>query len=586
MHNRSDTYRAPAPTQPPNSSSSIAHIFGVPLPAAQRFSAAGFPLPSSSALALAQFSVPACGDWNMPVRHWTESAQQQQQQSQQSRVPDSRQAPAPGGLHTLTRGEGVALTTSGERGVYLGRPIMAQYGNVVFCLMRDSSTSPPSARVLSVDLRAASDMLLFLPCETCDMCMQLVPIDETVVHAQLIHGRMMPLNNSNNNIHGTTVNLAQLGNSHAPSLYSTPSSGAAAAATGAATVRAAGSASASPTVPQTAALPLPPPSSSSQPSAPLSSYLTANRTYVAGDAQLMSHLKRTKKLGEGAQGIVWQCLVEPASRAPRIDPRACPAATPGSLVLKTIKCKDAAAAAARFEQSVRLMQITSTHLVPYFAVVYDPRQSEDGHPLVHVVMPFYGGGNLMTQIAKQQGKFSESWLLSTMLQLANALNVLHSQRIVHGDVKPDNILLFGDNQVLLMDLEASSVLPPGEASVKADNEGTYEWRAPECDKCVVSTASDMWSLGVVAVVLALLPDYPALKNPDSGCEELLHAASWTDSRLYWSVKDAVAARGYGDRTAEIICSLLRVDPKNRPTTTTLNEVLTQWMEKLIFAGQF
>lgn len=563
----------------------------------------GFPLPNTSAAALDQLKAPQCSDWPIRVRSLaaTTTASQQQQQQQFAQ-------------HPLSRGEAIQFHT-GERGIYLGRPAFgsavgssnysggggapighsspAAGATMVCCVMRDATGYPPFPRILNLDSNAATNQLMFVPVVACPKCGGKVPVDEIAQHEQVAHSSA-----------AGSVRQAQQPQQPAPpyqqqqpqqqqlmmgmTMTLTNGNGGGAA-----------SAAASMTATRTQT----PVASPMTPTAGSTARQTPNGVFIAGDAELMRHLKKGKKLGEGAQGTVWQCAVQAPYKAPQLDPRQHPVSPvfdpgAGTVVLKSIKCADAQIALNRFHLSEQLMRIKSTHLVPYFAVIYDPRERDtsadnnnrDTTHIVHVIMPFYSCGTLSEKIQKQRGKFSEQWLLSTMLQLSNALQVLHTHRpaIAHGDVKPDNIMLFGTNseQVLLMDLEASSIIPPGQKMVKADNDGTFEWRAPESAERDVGTWSDMWSLGVVAMVLALLPDFPALKNPETGQEELLNMKCWNDSRLYWSVKDAVVAKGYGERTAEIICSLLRLEPANRPTTQVCSEVITDYMEKLIFAGKF
>jgi WD40 repeat protein len=81
---------------------------------------------------------------------------------------------------------------------------------------------------------------------------------------------------------------------------------------------------------------------------------------------------------------------------------------------------------------------------------------------------------------------------------AEALSVLHRHGVVHGDVKPANLILDRDGQVVLVDLGSSSV-PNGTGN----GAGTPGFRAPEVSAGSVPTpASDVYSLA--ATVFALL----------------------------------------------------------------------------------
>jgi serine/threonine protein kinase len=326
-----------------------------------------------------------------------------------------------------------------------------------------------------------------------------------------------------------------------------------------------------------------------------------------GDVALLNALRKTKKLGEGAQGCVWQCeapkhLLPPPAKHTE-------AATPGFIVLKEIRCTSQAAALERYHQSLRLMQLRRAHLVHYYCVSYDPNEPcpppEAAPPtgrrdaaraaldqaarlhaaprglIVRVVMPFYDKGSLTTRIADARTKLGEQWLLSTLLQLVKALEILHAHRpvIAHCDVKPDNILLYGpgDGQVLLMDLESSCAIDPARPPVEC--EGTYDWLPP--GRALATTARDVWSLGVLAYCLAVLPDYPEAKHPTTKKPEMLNSEEWDDGQLYWTVHDNVTGRGYTKETADIIAGMLRRAAGDRPSVSHIGRQLATHMENLL-----
>jgi serine/threonine protein kinase len=79
-------------------------------------------------------------------------------------------------------------------------------------------------------------------------------------------------------------------------------------------------------------------------------------------------------------------------------------------------------------------------------------------------------------------------------QLAHALSYMHARDIVHGDLKPANILIGTDYQCFVSDFTITSFENRGTTFAF----GTLWWRAPECllnrDS---SRQSDAWSLGMM-----------------------------------------------------------------------------------------
>ncbi|KAF8068398.1 kin-1 [Scenedesmus sp. PABB004] len=101
-----------------------------------------------------------------------------------------------------------------------------------------------------------------------------------------------------------------------------------------------------------------------------------------------------------------------------------------------------------------------------------------------------------------------------------ALTTLHGRRILHRDIKPCNLLVFGDGYVKLADLGAACVLPPGGAA--RSRTGTAGYMAPEVgggggagDGAGYGFAVDMWSLGVTIyqMVAGALPAWAAQQAP-------------------------------------------------------------------------
>jgi serine/threonine protein kinase len=116
------------------------------------------------------------------------------------------------------------------------------------------------------------------------------------------------------------------------------------------------------------------------------------------------------------------------------------------------------------------------------------------------------GGNLLNAINKMN-KIPENLSKIIFKQLITTLQYIHSNNIVHRDIKPDNILLDLDNTIKLCDFGVSKIIPQGQ--LINDSCGTPAFIAPEIlmEKDYNPYATDVWSSGVVlyAMVTGFFP---------------------------------------------------------------------------------
>ncbi|GMI32356.1 hypothetical protein TrCOL_g226 [Triparma columacea] len=137
---------------------------------------------------------------------------------------------------------------------------------------------------------------------------------------------------------------------------------------------------------------------------------------------------------------------------------------------------------------------------------------------VVVEMDYLPGGDLLTFLTPSPSLrwMDESHPLRIITQLLRAIEFLHRNRIIHGDIKPENILLTrappppnpGDVTVTapgciykLCDFGASLTLPSEASYLQNITVGTEGYISPEAREGVVGFPSDMWSFGITAFVI-------------------------------------------------------------------------------------
>lgn len=119
---------------------------------------------------------------------------------------------------------------------------------------------------------------------------------------------------------------------------------------------------------------------------------------------------------------------------------------------------------------------------------------EQGFPFL--VMTYASNGSLRQRHPKRT-QLTLFAIVSYVKQVADALQYAHDSRLIHRDVKPENMLLGGRNEVLLSDfgiaVEAHNTL----SQTLQEIAGTIPYMAPEQIQGKPCPASDQYALGIV-----------------------------------------------------------------------------------------
>lgn len=131
--------------------------------------------------------------------------------------------------------------------------------------------------------------------------------------------------------------------------------------------------------------------------------------------------------------------------------------------------------------------------------------SSEKPPVYLILTEFMSKGDLRMFLDKQKPySLSTKTILRLALDISRGMEYLHSQGIVHGDLKSSNLLLNDDMHVKVADFGTSRL----ETQCRGEHIGTYRWMAPEMIKGKRYTRKvDVYSFGMVLWELAtsLLP---------------------------------------------------------------------------------
>ena len=73
----------------------------------------------------------------------------------------------------------------------------------------------------------------------------------------------------------------------------------------------------------------------------------------------------------------------------------------------------------------------------------------------YMAMPYYEGVTLKEALRRRNRAPDEAWLTALLLQLLDALDVIHKRRCYHRDIAPDNVLMVADDTPVLLDFGAA-----------------------------------------------------------------------------------------------------------------------------------
>jgi serine/threonine-protein kinase len=244
-------------------------------------------------------------------------------------------------------------------------------------------------------------------------------------------------------------------------------------------------------------------------------------------------------LGEGAAGLVFAATSEQRER----------------LAIKLLRPELArdAVALARFEREARLAQgLTTTHVVPILEL-------GESQGLTYLVMPYYPGGSLSLRL-RSLGHLSVREALDLAAQLGKGLDALHSEGVLHRDVKPSNVLLDGEGTAALADFGLARAADSTRLTADGQILGTPHYLAPELIEGREATRrSDVYSLGCVLYeCLTGAPPFGDRRLAEIGFAHLTEVPR--DPR---ELRPELSAE-----IAHALRSALEKDPSARPTTAT------------------
>jgi len=158
---------------------------------------------------------------------------------------------------------------------------------------------------------------------------------------------------------------------------------------------------------------------------------------------------------------------------------------------------------------------------------------------VYLVMRYERGRSLQEHIHARQGVLKENWIRSTFATLLNGLREVHSNKLLHLDIKPGNIYLRGDGTPLLIDFGAARQMLAGEAPALPPM-FTPGFASPEhhADREKLGPWSDIYSVGA-SLYACVTADSPPSAEERMGKDRFVSARRAASGRFSAELLDTV-----------------------------------------------
>lgn len=240
-----------------------------------------------------------------------------------------------------------------------------------------------------------------------------------------------------------------------------------------------------------------------------------------------------------------------------------------------------------FRNEVRFASLKHPNVIDmvYYENEKDTLYKGELKKVSYILMEYAPFGDFFDFVTKHRESLDEKLVRTYFRQLINGIEYLHSCRVAHLDLKPENLLLGADFNLKIADFDLSHVC--GDSKILS--RGTRYYRGPEFFKSSSSDpeiktpfSSDIYSAGIILFILKSGGIYPHAENNTLEGIDLVDLM-YNDNAEFWRKHCEIQEKSesfYDKSFRELFNAMVKFNPEDRLTIKEIKQ--SKWYNGPIY----
>ena len=241
-----------------------------------------------------------------------------------------------------------------------------------------------------------------------------------------------------------------------------------------------------------------------------------------------------------------------------------------------------------FKNETKILKIITDINSPYLIKCYESgigllSHEEESTETMYSILELGNKGTLHDLILRTKNGFSDVVCKFILLIILNGVEALHKEGIFHGDIKPENIVLCGDNYDLkLCDFGFSAKFydENGRKKKLKKFKGTTFYAAPEIleNKKYDGEKSDIFSIGALLFTLMTKKYmFEKTRKKNVSSSNLYKYIISKQFYKFWSlIENSMSIKSLNENFKNLFVKLVAYNPDERPTIEEIKN--HDWMQ--------